>query len=137
MSLKEKTKEIIPPPRVYSPIELEEFDKELEPYKVDGNLEGKPIKYVSIGSEYAYLQDKGIIWAKEKVAHETKGMSLLPMWRIKRLGSFAEHENKMGQYWYWKSKKNYAQDMQLLDWESAYQKMPQSNEITTDDFGAL
>ena len=70
--------------RKYSEQEIINFSSELEKYRIWGKdpFEDKQIKYLAVGGEYAYLQDKKIIEAVEKIKLDTKTVSDLPVWRI-------------------------------------------------------
>src|SRR3990167_6861318 len=89
--------------REYSEQEIINFSAELEKYRIWGKDPFDPekkIKYLSIGGEYSFLQDKKIIEAREKIKPEMKTMSDLPNWRIifERHYDYLEHTNKMKQY---------------------------------------
>ena len=133
--------------REYSEQEIINFSAELEKYRIWGKDPfdpNKKIKYLSLGGEYALLQDKKIIEAREKIKSEMKTMSDLPNWRIinKRHSDYIEHTNKMRQYLNWKyqnqQKAKFADMKKLEGWDSIAKAMPEipqleKGEITTED----
>lgn len=130
--------------RKYSEQEIINFSAELEKYRIwgiDPFDREKKIKYLSIGGEFSYLQDKKIIEAFEKIKPEMKTYSELPQWRIifENWKDFSEHQNKMEQYHNWKYNKERKikfADMQKLEgWDNIAKSMPVSSqdEITTED----
>ena len=133
--------------REYSEQEIINFSAELEKYRIWGKDPfdwNKNIKYLSVGGEYAYLQDKKIIESFEKIKPEMKTISELPNWRIifTRHSDFLEHNNKMKQYLNWKyqnqQKAKFADMKKLEGWDSIAKAMPEipqleKGEITTED----
>ena len=135
--------------REYSEQEIINFSAELEKYRIWGKDPFDPekkIKYLSVGGEYSYLQDKKIIESFEKIKPEMKTMSDLPNWRIifARHYDYMEHENKMRQYFDWKyrnqQKAKFADMKKLEGWDSIAKSMPEvsnwenpQEEITTED----
>ena len=133
--------------RKYSEQEIISFSDELEKYRIWGKdpFENKQIKYLAVGGEYAYLQDKRIIEAVEKIKIDIKTISDLPQWRIvfANWKDFSEHQNKIKQYHDWKYNKEqkikYANIKQLTGWDNIAKSMPEislaekGEEITTED----
>lgn len=129
--------------RDYGEQEIINFSAELEKYRiwgVDPFDREKKIRYLSVGGEYAYLQDKGIIESFEKI----KPSSDLPLWRIvfARWRDYTEHENKMRQYFDWKYNKErkikFADMKKLEGWDNIAKTMPEissyeKEEITVED----
>ena len=133
--------------RKYSEQEIISFSAELEKYRIWGKdpFEDKQIKYLAVGGEYAYLQDKKIIEAVEKIKLNTKTVSDLPVWRIvfANWKDFSEFQNKIKQYHDWKwekeNKLKFANVKQLEGWDNIAKSMPEislsekGEEITTED----
>lgn len=134
--------------RKYNEQEIINFSAELEKYRIWGTDpfdREKKIRYVSVGGEFAYLQDKKIIEAVEKIKPEMKSYSELPQWRIifENWKDFSEHQNKMNQYHDWKYNKErkikFADMKKLEGWDSIAKTMPEvssyekGDEITTED----
>ena len=133
--------------RKYSEQEIISFSAELEKYRIWGKdpFENKQIKYLSVGGEFSYLQDKRIIEAVEKIKLDIKTVSDLPVWRIvfSNWKDFSEHQNKIKQYHDWKYNKEqkikYANIKQLTGWDNIAKSMPEislaekGEEITTED----
>ena len=131
--------------REYSEQEIISFSAELEKYRIgrtDPFDPTKKIKYLSVGGEYAYLQDKRIIEAVEKIKLDIGIISDLPVWRIvfANWKDFSEHQNKIKQYHDWKYNKErkikFAGVKELAGWDKIAKTMPEisrSEEITTDD----
>ena len=119
--------------RKYSEQEIINFSSELEKYRIWGKdpFEDKQIKYLAVGGEYAYLQDKKIIEAVEKIKLDTKTVSDLPVWRIvfDNWKDFSEHQNKIKQYHDWKYNKEqkikYVNIKQLTGWDNIAKSMPE------------
>lgn len=105
------------PKKIYSFQELEDFDKELEPFRIDGERDGRKLKYLAVGGEFAYLKKHGIIEAWQEIKLDMKGLSHLPAWRIKDDEEYREHENKMSQYWNWKDKNDYIFNQNIEEYE--------------------
>jgi len=135
--------------REYSEQEIINFSAELEKYRIWGKDPfdpNKKIKYLSVGGEYSYLQDKNIIEVVEKIKPETKTMSDLPNWRIvfEYWKDYSEHQNKIKQYHDWKYHKErkvkFAGVKELEGWDKIAKTMPETSswenpqeEITTED----
>lgn len=130
--------------RKYSEQEIINFSAELEKYRIwgaDPFDREKKIRYVSVGGEFAYLQDKKIIEAFEKIKPEIKSYSELPQWRMvfENWKDFSEHQNKLGQYHNWKynqeRKIKFADMKELEGWNNIAKTMPEvsKDEITTED----
>lgn len=151
MAIKQPVQFIKQTKRIYSDKELEEFFGELDKYKIWGKhpFEDRMIKYISVGGEFSYLQDKGIIKSYKKIKPEMKTMSDLPNWVIvyKRKDDFIEHENKMRQYFSWRAGKerrtNFTETKNLEEWDKIAKTMPEisscekNEEITTEDVDKL
>jgi len=68
--------------REYSEQEIINFSAELEKYRIWGKDPFDPekkIKYLSIGGEYSFLQDKKIIEAREKIKNNIYLVLLISM----------------------------------------------------------
>ncbi|MCK6462846.1 MAG: hypothetical protein L6Q29_03465 [Candidatus Pacebacteria bacterium] len=135
MAIKQPTQRQI---KIYNSFELYTFEKELNKYKIS-DLQGK--KYLTVGGEFAYLQDNGIIQSKSKIIPEMKTLSDLPEYRIahSKISEYTEYLNKRKQYDAWKFKQRFAIEKKLEDWDEVAKSMPEisscerGDEITTED----
>lgn len=93
----------------WSDEEMEQFDKEIEPYRIEiiNSKTSKSFKYFSIGAEFKYLEDKGIIkvrWNKDWQL--VRGMSEIEMIICKgKEKQYQGFEHKLGFYFDWEIRK--------------------------------
>jgi intergrase/recombinase len=138
MSIKGNIEIERPQKRFYTPEELVSFDKEIEPYKIEGEIEGKKVMYFSVGGEFAYLQSLGIVrtYSGEKITPQMKTMSSMPECKVMDDRRFEEMENKIKQYFNHKAKGDYIFQRNIDDYEKIAKSFPpvlQEEEITTED----
>lgn len=107
--------------QIYSDFELQEFDKQLEEYKTERELNGKTIRYLSVEGENRFLKDMGalsryvcgIIITDFKIENKF-GNSYVS---CNPVNNYKIMTNKLDQWNKWKGKKEDGQKMQMKEYE--------------------
>lgn len=130
MAIRNKIQKIIPSKTTYPEFDLEKFGEEIKPYRIDAfhPFTNKPFKYLSVGAEFKYLKDKGIVKVYGEITDDIKSISKLPEWEIIDTMRHTEHNNKISQYFSWaKQKQNkldFAQKKQMEYYEKKEGSIP-------------
>ena len=107
--------------QVYSDFELQKFDKQLEEYKTERELNGKTIRYLSVEGENRFLKDMealskygAVIVTGFKYIGNKSGDSYVS---CDPVNNYKIMINKLDQWNKWKSKKEDGQKMQMKEYE--------------------
>ena len=107
--------------QVYSDFELQKFDKQLEEYKTERELNGKTVRYLSVEGENRFLKDMealskygAVIVTGFKYIENKFGNSYIS---CNPVNNYKIMTNKLDQWNKWKGKKEDGQKMQMKEYE--------------------
>ena len=106
---KEEKTEIIPPKKVWTDNELNEFDAELETYRIFN--EEYQRTYLTCGGLMIYARGKDLVIVYDELTETMKTMMDLPRWAIRRamIKEWQEYKDKFNALEDLKNRREYAQ----------------------------
>ena len=95
--------------------QLDELDKELEPYRSSVKINNEPAQILTLGGQLAFMRDKGLIKVGGALNKRMNCLSECPHWGVCKdmVVDYQEFENKMKALKFRKGKTEFAKQMEL------------------------